>query len=277
MLTELEHFVLVAELGTLTAAARHAHLSQPALTASIQRLEQSFGATLLVRSRSGATLTASGQALLPRARAALAAVQEGRRSVLEVMNLEAGEVRLGAGGTVCTYLLPPALAAFRRRYPGLRFFVSEMTTEEAQDALHGGEIDLALVVHEHAEPWHQDPLILVRGPDFVPDKVDRAPFISFREGASSRSVLQQAFPQVQVVMELGGIAAVKSMVSAGIGLALVSRSAVKEDLASGRLIEVPDRRTPLIRQLGVLHRGQARLPPAAAAFREALLQDPGQR
>lgn len=271
MFAELEHFLLVAELGTLTAAARQAHLSQPALTASIQRLEESFEARLFVRGRAGASLTAQGQALLPRARAALAAVQEGRRAVREVMTLESGEVRLGAGGTVCTYLLPPVLARFREAYPGIRFFLSEMTTEEAQDALHRGGIDLALVVHESAEFWQDDPLILVRAPEFEVRRVDDCPFVTFRPGASSRTVLQAAFPKANLVMELGGIAAVKGMVRAGIGLALVSRSAVGDDLARGRLVQVPDPRTPLVRRLGLLHRGLERLPPAAAAFRRSLL------
>ncbi|MCB9648720.1 MAG: LysR family transcriptional regulator [Deltaproteobacteria bacterium] len=272
MLDELQHLILVAELGTLTAAARRAHLSQPALTASIQRLEEDFGAQLLLRGRGGATLTAAGQALLPRAQAALAAVEEGRRAVAEVMGLAAGEVRVGAGATVCTYLLPPILKRFRARHPGIRFFLSEVTTEEAQDALRAGHLDLAIVAHSEAEPWRDDPLILVRGPDFAPPAVvDEAPFVTFRPGASSRAVLEAHFPRAAFVMELGGIAAVKGMVRAGIGLALVSRSAVGEDLARGRLIEVPDPRTPLIRPLGLLHRGLERLPPAAAAFRAELL------
>lgn len=271
MLDELGHFLLVAEHGTLTAAARRAHLSQPALTASVQRLEENFGARLLERGRRGATVTAAGQALLPRARAALAAVQEGKRAVLEVMNLETGEVRLGAGATVCTYLLPPILAQFRLRYPGIRFFLSEMTTEEVQQSLESGRIDLGIAVHPQGEFWREDPLILVRAPDAAFADTNTAPFVTFRAGASSRSILESAIPTADIVMELGGIAAVKGMVRAGIGLALVSECAVQDDLARGRLVAVPDPRTPLIRRLGLLHQGVARLPPAAAAFRETLL------
>lgn len=272
MFDELHHLVLVAELGTLTAAARRAHLSQPALTASIQRLEEQLGAQLFLRGRGGATLTAAGEALLPRALAALAAVDEGRRAVAEVMGLEAGEVRLGAGATVCTYLLPPILKRFRAQHPGIRFRLLEVTTEEAQDGLRSGHLDLGIVAHPEAEPWRDDPLILVRGPDFAPPAVaEDAPFVTFRPGASSRALLEAHFPDARLVMELGGIAAVKGMVRAGIGLALVSRSAVADDLARARLIEVEDPRTPLIRPLGLLHRGVERLPPAAAAFRAELL------
>lgn len=271
MLLELQHLVLAAQHGSLTAAARHAHLSQPALTASIQRLEAQVGARLLDRGRSGAKLTAAGAALLPRARAALAAVDEGVRAVQEVMDLGAGEVRLGAGATACTYQLPPVLAAFRARYPGVRFRLRELTTDEAVDALAVGDLDLAVVVHPDAELWIEDPLVLVRAPGHEVDALERAPVVTLRPGASSRAMLDRTWPGANIVMELGGIAAVKAMVAAGIGVALVSEDAVRDDLERGRLAVLEDPNTPLVRRVGLLHRGVARLPPAAAAFREALL------
>src|SRR5687768_12187661 len=109
MMEELRHFLLILEHGTFTEAARHAHLSQPALTASIHRLEGELGARLLHRGPGGVSPTVAGEALVPRARAALAAVAEARRAIEEVQGLRAGEVRLGGGATVCTYLLPPVL------------------------------------------------------------------------------------------------------------------------------------------------------------------------
>src|SRR5690606_37808151 len=119
MLEPLRHLLLIVEHGTFTAAAREAHLSQPALSASIARLEGEIGATLLDRGRHGATLTAAGEALVPHARAALAAVDDGRAAVAEVTGLRRGEVSIGAGATVATYLLPEPLAAFRRAHPGV--------------------------------------------------------------------------------------------------------------------------------------------------------------
>ncbi|HMR11447.1 MAG TPA: LysR family transcriptional regulator, partial [Polyangiaceae bacterium] len=102
MLDELRHFLLTAEHGTVTEAARRAHLSQPALSASLKRLEAHFGATLLHRGRSGAELTAAGSALLPRAQAVLAAFGDALSAVREVEGLQSGQVRIGAGGTVAT-------------------------------------------------------------------------------------------------------------------------------------------------------------------------------
>ena len=103
--------------------------------------------------------------------------------------------------------------------------------------------------------------------------IDDAPFVTFREGATSRELLVRHFPRARIVMELGSIAAVKGNVVAGIGIALISRSAAARDIEQGRLIEIVDHRLPVPRLLSILHRGQHRLPPAAAAFYEMLLED----
>src|SRR5436190_6425544 len=108
-MTELRHFLLIADHGTFTEAARRAHLSLPALSAAIRRLEDELGARLLHRGPGGAALTAAGEALVPRARAALAAIEDGRRAVAEVTGLHTGEVRLGAGATATPYRLPALL------------------------------------------------------------------------------------------------------------------------------------------------------------------------
>lgn len=270
MLDEFRHLLLIAEHGTFTEAARRARLSQPALTASIHRLEEAMGARLLHRGPAGAALTAAGEALVPRARAALAAVEDGRRAVAEVAGLRAGEVRLGAGATASTYLLPPILAAFRAEHPGVRFLLREAASGEVLDALHAGELDLGVITADEGEHWRDDALVLVGTAGMTTAR--GAPFVTFRKGTTMRDLLDLHFPEAEVVMELGGIAAVKGNVRAGIGVALVSRAAVAHDVAVGRLVELPDPRTPVIRPLHLVHRGVERLPPAAAKLRELLLR-----
>lgn len=278
MMDALHHFALIAEHGTFTRAARHAHLSQPALTASIRKLEDDMGARLLHRDRTGTSLTAAGKALLPRAQAILAAITDARRAVAEVEGLHAGEVRLGAGATACTYLLPPVLAKFRERYPGVRFLLREATTTDVLDALARGELDLGVVTHPAGEPWRKDELILVAAPtldlhhDPATPTAGPAPFVTLLRGTTTRELLDRHFPGARVVMELGSIAAVKGNVRAGIGVALVSRSAVEVDLSLGRLVEVRHPETPIPRPLHIVHPGRDRLPPAAAALRRLLLE-----
>ena len=275
MVDELRHFLLILEHGTFTEAARRAHLSQPALTASVHRLEEHFGAKLLHRGPGGAYPTAAGEALVPRARAVLAALEEGRRAVEEVQGLSAGEVRMGAGATVCTYLLPPVLAEFRRRYPGIHFRLREALIAEVLEAVDGGELDLGIVSTPDGDFWRLDELILVAAPGLATVDPATASFVTFTPGATSRQLLDRHFPEANVVMELGSIAGVKGNVRAGIGVALVSRSSVERDLALGLLVEVPDARTPIVRELRLVHRGADRLPPAAAELRRMLLAGEG--
>ena len=283
MLEPLRHFTLVAQHGTFTAAARHAHVTQPALTASIKRLEGQMGARLLDRGPGGTSLTAAGAALLPRARAALAAVEEGRRAVSEVMGLAVGSVRLGAGATVCTYYLPRTLAKFRAAHPGVQILLREASQDNLLDALEAGDLDLVILARVAArgggdllraarsglarEKWVDDEIILVGAPGVDPKT---APLVTFARGATTRTLADQYFPGVPIAMELGSIAAVKGNTRAGVGIALVSRRAVERDLAGGQLMVLPNDCTPIIRPLYLVHRGKDRLPPAAAELHRML-------
>lgn len=275
MIDELRHFLLVVEHGTFTEAARRAHLSQPALSASIARLERHYGATLLHRDRHGASPTAAGEALRPRARSVLAALAESEHAVQELMGLRAGEVRLGGGATACSYLLPRWLMTFRAQHPGVRVRLREAPTgTELREAVRDGSLDLAIVAGDEGERWYDDALILVAG---VGVDAATAPVLTFPVGANTRALVDRYLPEREVVMELSSIATLKSHARAGMGVALLSRAAVENDLAQGRLVEVRDPRMPLSRTLRLVHRGVERLSPGAAALRTLLLSETPKR
>jgi DNA-binding transcriptional LysR family regulator len=277
----LRTFVYVAEEGTITAASRRAHVTQPALTSALKRLESLVGATLVVRSRPRVALTAAGGALLPHARAALASVRDGLRAVEEVSGLAAGEVRVGAGATACAYFLPPILAEFRQLYPRVAIVLREATHPELALGLTAGEFDLAVIARLSGagdrdpegqdDLFCEDELVLVRAPGLVGASPDRTPFVTFPRGAHARAVLDELFPRATIAMEIASIAAVKANVRAGMGLGLVSSRAAARDLARGELVLVPSPLTPRRRSLVIAHRGLSRLPPAAAALRSLLL------
>lgn len=268
MMDELQQFLLIVEHGTFTEAAKRAHLSQPALSASVRRLEEEMQARLFDRGRHGASLTRAGDALLPHARAALSALAAAKRAVGEIEGLRAGEVRLGAGATATTYLLPTILSRFRRAHPGLKFLLREGYALDIHAEIETGELDLGIVSGVGNDYWRDDELILVASPTINPRT---AGFLTFPEGSTTRRLLAQHFGEVDIVMELGGIAAVKGNARAGMGKALMSRAAVEADLIAGRLVEVKSSKTPVRRKLSLVHRGVERLPKAAAALREAIL------
>jgi len=266
---DLKNLVLVAERGTFTAAARAAHLTQPALSVSIRRLEVEFECRLVDRGRKGAELTAPGREVLARARAALAAVEDARRAVAELSGLERGVVRIGAGATTATYLLPAILGRFRKRHPGVRIVLRELTRDAAQEELERGEIDIAVLSGPGGEHFRDDAFVLVAAPGV---RLKGAAFLTFPKGTVTREALDRHFPEVEIVMELSSIAAIKGHVAEGIGVALLSRAAITRDLAIGRLRELRHEKTPIHRELVLVHRGVTRLPPAAAKLRELLLE-----
>lgn len=273
MLDPLHHFVLVAEAGSFTAAARRAHLTQPALTAAIRRLEATLGTRLFVRGRRGAEPTESGRALLPHARAALVAVEEGKRAVAEVEGLGVGAVRIGAGSTAVTYLLPSIVGGFRKRYPGVALSLVELYNDALLLEVDAGRLDLAIVTGPvpGGEPWLVDELLLVHAPGADPEGL---PFLTLARGAATRTILDRHFPDVPIALELASLSGIKGQVRAGLGVALVSRLAVATDLGLRRLVEWKRPGLPIRRELALLHRGVERLSPAARAFREMLFAMP---
>ena len=282
MLDAYQHFVWVADLGTFTAAAARAHLSQPALSASIRKLEGHLGARILQRHARGAVPTAAGEALLPKVREALAALDAGRRAVEEVEGLAAGEVRLGGGATACTYWLPPLIAAFRAKHPGVVVRLREVFSSRVGEEVAAGRLDLGVgspIAQVEREHWRSDPLVLVASPEAAAGlrRVEGllapgTPVVCFPVGSSLRSYLDAALPEAEVVMEVRSFAAVLGLVRAGIGVAALSRSSVQRDLDQGHLVEVADPRLASERPVALLHRGAERLPPAARALRELLLR-----
>jgi DNA-binding transcriptional LysR family regulator len=195
-------------------------------------------------------------------------VEDGKRAVAEISGLEAGEVRIGGGATACMYFLPPVLADFRKAHPRVRLVLREATSDGVLEALEAGLLDLGVTTTDRGDPWFDDELVLVRAPSLDPRG---APFLTFPLGGSTREMLDRHFPGVPIAMEIGSIAAIVAHACEGVGVALVSRHAVRREIAAKKLVRVPHPLTPLARPFHVVHSGLERLPPAAAALRELLL------
>jgi DNA-binding transcriptional LysR family regulator len=151
--------------------------------------------------------------------------------------------------------------------------VSELTSDEINRRVTAGSVDIGILAYEGGEPWCTEQLVLVSSPKgpYAPSRVqaDAAPFVTFPKGAMTRNLLDRVFPHANIVMELGGIAAVKSNVRAGVGVSLLSTVAVERDLRNGQLVVVPHRALPIRRTFSLVHRAE-RLPPAALSLLEML-------
>ncbi|MET9959888.1 LysR family transcriptional regulator [Streptomyces sp. NPDC006326] len=146
-LRQLRYFVTVVEEGGFTRAAARLHLAQPGLSAQVRQLEKELGQPLLDRSARSVTLTEVGRAVLPYARAALAAAEAVQQTVDSYTGLLRGRVTLGlvSGATGHAFDVAAFLAGFHDAHPALEVALTEDTSERMQAALLAGELDIALL------------------------------------------------------------------------------------------------------------------------------------
>ncbi|MGX9791560.1 LysR family transcriptional regulator [Mycobacterium sp. MMS18-G62] len=142
-LRQLEYFVAVAEEANFTRAAERIHVAQPAVSAQIQRLERELGQPLLDRSRRTVRLTAAGEAALPYAKAALAAVADIHLAVEELTQLVRGTVTIGAV-TSHSVDIPALLADFHEKHPNVEITLSTDSSDALIEKVRTGRLDAAI-------------------------------------------------------------------------------------------------------------------------------------
>ncbi|WJR66734.1 LysR family transcriptional regulator [Neorhizobium sp. CSC1952] len=145
-------FVAVAEELHFRRAAERLHLTQPSLSQRIRALEFEIGTDLFVRDRRSVALTPAGKAFLEPARRAIENADAAKEQALRAMRGEAGRLRLGFTAIAFYGVLPEAVQAYRRRYPGVDVELSEMNSPSLETALTMGAIDLAILHPPLANP-----------------------------------------------------------------------------------------------------------------------------
>ncbi|MCC9309811.1 LysR substrate-binding domain-containing protein [Kitasatospora sp. RB6PN24] len=143
-LRQLQYFVAVAEEQNFTRAAEKVHVAQPGVSAQIRRLEGELGQELFDRSGRAVRLTEVGEAVLPYARAALAAVAGAHQAVDELTGLLRGRVAIGMV-TSHNVDLPGLLAGFNHDHPAVEITLREADSADLLAGLHSGTLDLAIV------------------------------------------------------------------------------------------------------------------------------------
>ncbi|HEY2508320.1 MAG TPA: LysR substrate-binding domain-containing protein [Streptosporangiaceae bacterium] len=162
-LHQLEYLVAVAEERSFTKAADRLLVSQPGVSAQIRKLERELGQDLLDRSGRAVQPTAVGAAVLPYARAALAAVDGIQEAVSELTGLLGGHAAIGTV-TSHTVDLPGLLADFHDRHPLVEITLSEATTDDLLDGLRAGRLDAAIASVGDTPPAGLDVHVIVDQP-----------------------------------------------------------------------------------------------------------------
>jgi len=144
-LRQLQYLKLLVDHGSFGRAAEAAHVTQPTLSAGIQELERTLGASVVERARAGVILTPVGEEALGRARTILTEAEELVEAAKSASQPLSGRFRLGVIPTVAPFLLPRALPLLRQRFPKLRLFLREDLTHRLVAALRAGQLDAALI------------------------------------------------------------------------------------------------------------------------------------
>lgn len=268
----------VAREGTIGKAAARLGVSQSALSRRLQQLSIELGTEVLSPSGRGVVLTETGRLVVTEGTALVERFDRMKTEIRAHLKLEAGTVRIGGGATAVSYLLPEAMARFRKRHPGVRFHLEEAGSREVEAAVLDDRVELGVVtlpVHGKAldvMPLVRDRIVLVAAADHplakqrrvVPADLAGQQLIGFEGGSAIRrlidAALRAADVEVDVVMEVRSIAAILQLVDSTASLAFVSDMS-----AAGRpVIEVRGLR--IERELGLVTRRGRAVSGAARAF-----------
>ncbi|MEU6895122.1 LysR substrate-binding domain-containing protein [Streptomyces sp. NPDC046557] len=291
---QLRYFVTVVEEANFTRAAARLHLAQPGVSAQVRQLERELGQPLLDRSGGSVTLTEVGEAVLPYARAALAAVTSVRQTVDEFTGLLRGRVDIGLvpGAGAHEVDLPSLLAGFHEDHPRVEISLTEDTSERMLAALGRGELDIALIGLAQEEPPPgislqvviDEPLVVAVAPGdpvlthegrtvvALSELRDR-PLISLPRGTGIRGVLERACAQAgfrpRIAFEAAAPGFLARLAARGLGVAVVPALPPDEASALGlRTLEVT--RPGLRARVALAWRADGPGGPAAAALLDRL-------
>jgi molybdate transport repressor ModE-like protein len=260
----LRSFLAVSQCGKISTAAKHLHLSQPAVTAHLRRLEEIVGKPLITRSTRGVRLTTHGNAL----RTFSAEIQNTLSRVETSFRTErqsSGELRFGASLTIASHVVPPVLAEFSRVHPAVQIELRVDNTEAVLESVRGSSYPFGLVEGNaraaglRLEQFVDDEVVLVAGTNTTfrqyqrlaagalsVQDLTRLPLIWRESGSGTRAIVETAKRKLGVQVRrltyqyvLADIEAIKTAVIHCMGFAFLSHWSVKNELALGQLRIVP--------------------------------------
>jgi len=269
-------FYSVARAGSMTRASRELYISQPAVTQSIKQLEKELGGRLFVRGSRGITLTQEGELLLKYVERALEQLNSGEKRFSEMLNLDRGQINIGASDSICKFYLLNFLEIFHEKYPNLEIHVTNRTSKETIHLLKNGDVEIGFV----NLPIDDDPQLtvipcmtindcFVAGPryfDEIPriknlEDLSHYPLLLLEKASNTRRRLDEYFKSKNILLkpaiELGSLDLLIEFSRIGLGFACVTEQFVAEELECGALRkvelaeELPRRSIGLVRMNGV--------------------------
>ncbi|WP_297739093.1 LysR family transcriptional regulator [Nocardioides sp.] len=287
-LRALELLVEVGRTGSLSAAAETLHITQQAASSRIRTMESLVGVPLLVRTRRGSALTATGDLVVQWAGRVLEEAAQLDAGIAALRSDRRGHLRIAASLTIAEHLLPGWLVAVRAEqaqagHVPTDFTMTATNSERVVVMVSAGEVELGFVEGPdapaglHHRLVGRDELVVVVARDHewahrsrrrvAASTLAATPLVVRETGSGTRTVLERALaglPVAAPVLELSSTAAVRAAVVAGAGPAVLGAHAVRDDLVNGRLVAVTVTGLDLTRRLNAVWRDGTQ-PPAGPA------------
>jgi DNA-binding transcriptional LysR family regulator len=297
-LRALEVFCRIVELESFSRAAEAVLLTQPTVSGHIKALEAELGIRLLDRAGRRVTPTRAGEILHGYARRILALREEARQAIGEHKGGLRGHLIIGASSIPGAYVLPALLAAFKRDHPDVTIALHVSGSREIVRGVIEGAYEVGAVGARFEEgrvcyaPFAEDDLVLAvpaghpwAGVRSVrPEELFGQPFVMRERGSGTRKAMEEALAadgadpgRLRVVLEVTSNEAVRQAVKAGVGIAVISRRAIQDDIGCRLVAPVRLRGITLARQFYlVTHKSRSR-SPLGAAFLAFLEKSPDAR
>ena len=268
----------VAETKNITLSAKKLHMSQPSISLQIQNLENQYGARFFDRTNKGVTLTKEGEIFYAHVRSVLDILTSAKEQINALAKGQRGLIYLGATLTIGEYILPNILAFLYKTNPDVDFKVKIANTESiSQDVLekklHIGLIEGPVPRHKdlNVEKFWEDELVVVlpyfhswaSRKSITLAELPHERLVTREDGSGTRKVMEMALKErgldpehLNITMELGSTHAIKQVVSAGLGITIISALTVSRecDKKIFKTLKIQD--APIYRPLSILTNAQ---------------------
>jgi len=289
-LRQLKVFEAVARLLSFSRAAEELHLTQPAVSTQVRKLEDHAGNTLFEQFGKKVYLTAAGTELLQLSRAIIQQFEAAENAMLQFKGISGGKLNVGVI-SAGDYFFPRLLVEFAGRHRGVTLNFTVHNREGLLTHIAENLTDLAIMVRPPTDldtlnqPFAPHPYVIIAAPTHplvgvkgVPLKrLIREPFVVRERASDTWHSMEEGFgaalSEINIAMEIRSTETIKQAVIAGIGVSFVSAHTISQELRAGSVRVLDVQGFPLMLNWYVVHRRGKRLPPVAQAFKDFLLND----
>ena len=284
--SQLEIFLSIAQEKSFSRAAEKMLRTQPAISIAIKRLEEELGETLFDRSSKAGTMTEAGRILHSYAQRILNLRDEANSAISELRGMYRGRLTIGANESTSLYLLPPLLIQYRQQHPRIKIEVYRNVSERIPNEVLERNLDFGFLTFDPQHPMLQslevfhDELVLVVNPKHPLAKkkgvtvreLGQESFVAHNVKTPARARIFDFFAQnrtpLNISIELATLDTIKEFVKRNVGIAILPRLSVREEINSQQLIEVPVKGMKIEKTLRIVYRRELTLSHAAKSFLE---------